>query len=176
MGEEGEEESGEDDNQDEDRSKIIHNMATKLLKFSKTINEVQKSNQGKTVRKKKKVLHNLVSRYRSLVTKILANWMKFKGKKKSGIPKQKGVAKRGEIMRGKGNHTPKATSEKAADAIAYQTATGGKKDTHPVSLPTASNKKSKKKTKKKDKIPLQEKETTKTVSDDEQDVLEIVHK
>lgn len=194
--EEGDEEGDDDYNQDEDRSKIIHNMATKLLKFSKTISAVQRSSEGKTVRKKKKVLHNLISRYRSLVTKILSNWKKLKGKKKSGIPKRKG--KRGEIVRGNKNHTAKAVHENPIAAKVNQTEDKTKqtaqdkqekekpmisKPIQSASLPaTAETKKTKKKTEKKEEEKEKiDKEATKKeiitpVADDEQDVIEIVHK
>lgn len=166
---EDEEDDDGDENNDEDRSKIIHNMATKLLNFSKTVNEAQRNSHFRTPRRRKKVIHNLVSRYRNLVNKIMENWVKLKGsgKKKSGIPKQgTKSAKRGEIVRHKGNSTAD-TSHSSTKPV--QTGKTAKKLVQSV-----------KDAKKKSGIPeekLSNTQTeTETITDGEQDVLEVANK
>lgn len=162
----------DDEYNDEDRSKIIHSMATKLLSFSRTVHEAQIDNHLRTPRKKKRILHNLVSRYRHLVSKILANWVKLRGrgKKKSGIPKQgKGAlsAKRGDITRSKGNTTTKASHGNiATPSIINKT---------PQKIKIAIKKKGDVSSKTTDTTASKDVDI-KTVTDGEQDVLEVANK
>ncbi|XP_032240910.1 daf-12-interacting protein 1 isoform X2 [Nematostella vectensis] len=103
-----------DSEEEDDRSRILHNMAAKLLHFTdknKTFTALK--HRPKNMLKRERVLHSLVSKYRGLVAEILANWAKVKkrGKKKNRIPRKGLSDKRGEIMSGSGSgsDTTKAT-------------------------------------------------------------------